>query len=982
MESHMWRYAQMLNWLENPEVFAVNREEAHSDHKISGYKQSLNGTWLFSYAENPDGRKKDFYKIEESTEGWDTIQVPGHIQMQGYDKCQYINTMYPWEGHEFLRPPYISKMYNPVGSYVKYFDVDEDIEGQIYLSFQGVETAFYVWLNGEFVGYSEDTFTPAEFCVTPYIQKKNNKLAVEVYKRSSASWLEDQDFWRFSGIFRDVYVYGTAKTHLRDLKVTAECDGRLDVELDIVGDGAARLCLTDKEGKILYQGTELHTQVAEVRPWSAEDPYLYTLTVEIVDNGGNIVETSQTKVGFRTFEMKDGLMQLNGKRIIFKGVDRHEFSVERGRAITEEDMLWDVQFMKKNNINAVRTSHYPNQTRWYELCDEYGIYVMDETNLESHGSWMMMGQCHPEWNVPGSLPEWKAAVLDRAKSMYERDKNHPCVLIWSCGNESYAGDDIAAMADYFHKVDKTRLVHYEGVTWNRKYDYITDMESRMYAKPVEIEAYLQKNTGKPYISCEYMHAMGNSVGGMKLYTDLEEKYPAYQGGFIWDYIDQAVYRINEDGEKVLAYGGDFDDRATDYGFCTDGIVYCDRSPSPKMQEVKQLYSNIKLAMEKGVVTVKNQNAFVDTSGYVFRLVLEKEGVQLAEESFELALAAGETGTYNAQSTVPEAPGEYVYTVTAHLKETMPWAQAGHEITFAQEVVKVAAEETVKVPAKARVVYGDVCVGVHGDGFSIMFDRSQGGLSSLVYDGQEMIVRVPKVSFWRAMTDNDNGAGFPNEAALWLAASRGPSQDHSQYACRELADHVELTFVFKTLHFEYKVIYEAYFDGRVGVKVEYPGVADMPSMPLMAMDFMLKKQYNAFTYYGLGPDENYIDRASGARLGVFSSTAEENFPQYLNPQECGNRTGVRYVAVKNEAGAGIRFTAVDTPFEMSVLPYSAYELDHATHMEELPPVRYTWTRIISKQMGVGGDDSWGAPVHDEYKIPASEPQTLYFVISKE
>ncbi|MBE6843788.1 MAG: beta-galactosidase, partial [Ruminococcus sp.] len=553
-----------LEWLKNPEIFSVNREKAHSDHicTVNGQqlKQSLNGIWKFSYTEHPDNRPVDFYKTDFDVSGFDDITVPGHIQLQGYDKPQYVNTQYPWEGYEKLIPPQIPNERNPVGSYVNFFDVDKALLGlKTFISFQGVETAFYVWLNGKFVGFSEDSFTPSEFDITPYLKEKGNKLAVEVYRYSTASWLEDQDFWRFSGIFRDVYLYAVPEVYIRDMKVIADYDhenkkGFLTTELDIIGDGdySIKLKLTDKDGDSVFESDSANVtaDISDISPWSAEEPYLYTLTAEIIMANGKVILTAQTNIGFRTFELKDGIMCLNGKRIIFKGINRHEWNAERGRVITEEDMLWDIRFMKQNNINAVRTCHYPNNSRWYQLCDEYGIYLIDETNLESHGTWQKMGLCEPFSNVPASLPEWKGAVLDRARSMYERDKNHASVLIWSCGNESYCGDDIAEMADYFHSVDQTRLVHYEGVVWNRKYDHITDMESRMYAKPHEVEEYLLKKSGKPYISCEYMHAMGNSLGGMKLYTDLEDKYMSYQGGFIWDFIDQALYK-----DGVLVYGG-------------------------------------------------------------------------------------------------------------------------------------------------------------------------------------------------------------------------------------------------------------------------------------------------------------------------------------------------------------------------------------------------------------------------------------------
>ena len=978
-----------LEWLANPEIYEVNREKAHSDHtyttKDGNLRQSLNGTWKFNYTEHPDSRPADFYKTDFDVTSFDDVIAPGHIQLQGYDKPQYVNTQYPWEGHEQLVPPQIPKKRNPVGSYVKFFDVDKELLGkETFISFQGVETAIYVWLNGEFVGYSEDSFTPSEFNITPYLKEKNNKLAVEVYRYSTASWLEDQDFWRFSGIFRDVYLYAVPEIHVRDMKVIADYDyengnGILATELDIIGDSdyEIKLTLTDKNGIKVYEGNtaNVSASIPDIMPWSAEQPNLYTITAEI-SSDSEIIETAETKIGFRTFELKDGIMCLNGKRIVFKGINRHEWNAEGGRVVTEDDMLWDIRFMKQNNINAVRTCHYPNNSLWYQLCDEYGIYLIAETNLESHGTWQKMGACEPSINVPASLPEWKEACLDRARSMYERDKNHASVLIWSCGNESYCGDDIAAMADYFHEVDKTRLVHYEGVVWNRKYDHITDMESRMYAKPDEVEEYLKQNTGKPYISCEYMHAMGNSLGGMKLYTDLEDKYEAYQGGFIWDYIDQSLYK-----DGVLVYGGDFDDRASDYGFCTNGIVYADRTYSPKVSEAKRLYSNIRMSLENGVLTVENRNLFTDTSGYIFKVTLEKEGDILSAEEHRLNISAGEAGSVKLGLDIPENGGEYVLTAYAVLAEDTIWAEKGHEISFAQQIVKTPELTAPMTAHKAEIVYGDFCIGVNGEGFSMQFDKREGGVSSLVYNGVEYITRAPKVSFFRAHTDNDTGAGYPCENAQWQIA--GKCAKLLGFETKENADSLEVTFKFlapTVPSFEYKVTYIAYFDGRLGVKAEYDGVKGLSDMPVFAMDFKMKKQYDKFTFYGMGPDENYIDRNNGARLGVYTLTALENFTKYLNPQECGNRTGVRYVNVYEENGAGLNFTATEKTFEMSVLPYNAYELDNAMHRDELPDPTYTWVRIAAKQMGVGGDDSWGAPVHKEFKINSEEAMSLEFIVS--
>lgn len=997
-----------LTWLEDPEVFAVNRKEAHSDHvyyenteeMVLGadmpLRQSLNGTWYFSYAKNPTVRVKDFYKKDFDCRMFDSIEVPGHIQTQGYDRCQYINTMYPWDGTEYLRPPMVSKEYNPVGSYVKYFVLEKNLQDKpVFVSFQGVETAFYVWLNGVFIGYSEDSFTPAEFELTPYLQDGENKLAVEVYKRSSASWLEDQDFWRFSGIFRDVYLYAVPKTHIEDLSVKSTLDnsyknGKLYLKLKISGhtDCAVKAVLLNAEEEIVFEKNikgnsicEISGEVENVHAWSAEDPYLYQLYLYVEDQKGNLIEAVPELVGFRTFEMIDKVMHINGKRIVFKGVNRHEFNVRRGRSIKKEDMLWDIEFMKQHNINAVRTSHYPNESLWYRLCDIYGIYLIDETNLESHGSWQKMGECEPSWNVPGSRPEWKEAVLDRAKSMFERDKNHPSVLIWSCGNESYAGTCIEAMSDYFHEKDDTRLVHYEGVFWNREFDHISDMESRMYAKPAEIEAFLSNDPKKPYISCEYMHAMGNSCGGMKLYTDLESKYELYQGGFIWDYIDQSMLRKNEQGEEVFAYGGDYDDRATDYEFCTNGIVYADRKISPKAQEVKQLYANTKLTPDENGVLIKNENLFISTEAYtlVYRMMLD--GYPVFESMRNVIVQAQEEQYVKLDYPNIDEPGEYTYEVAMELTEDTIWADAGHEICFGQFIKKITEEEE-QTTKKMQVIYGDVNIGVKGEGFLAMFSKSEGGLASLQYDGTEYITRAPKTSYWRACTDNDRGAKQGFDRSMWLTA--GLYQKVIDVKVEELEEQVRITFEYElpTIPKAYSTIsYVMSGDGVVHVHLLYKGTEGLPEIPAFGMDFKLKERYHNFEYYGYGPEENYVDRMEGARLGIFEGTAKENLSNYLIPQECGNRVGTRWLKVTDKYGRGLQFTCEEIPFESSVLPYSAYELENALHQEELPKIHYTWVRILAKQMGVGGDDSWGAPVHGQYRIPSDKNLEIAFHVSK-
>lgn len=618
-----------IKWLDNPEVFRVNQLPAHSDHLFfdswealhkgeNTLLQSLNGTWKFKYSMNSMERPTDFYKEEFSAENFDEIAVPCHIEMAGYDKIHYINTMYPWEGHIYRRPKtkengqavgsFSEATYNPVGSYITTFDLDLNlINKRVCISFEGVEEAMFVWLNGEFVGYAEDSFTPSEFDLTPFIKEKDNVLAVEVHKRSTAAYLEDQDFFRFFGIFRNVTLYAKPEIHIEDMwakpiLLENNCSGKLNLDLKITTagkTGSVVITLTDKKDQELIKKTapiepnlslEFDT-LKDIIPWDNHTPYLYSLYIEVYLEDGTLIEVVPYNIGFRRIEIVDKIILLNGKRLILNGVNRHEWNAKSGRCITIEDMKFDIQVFLNNNINAVRTSHYPNQIPFYYMCDESGIYMMAETNLESHGSWQKMGAIEPSWNVPGSFSPWKEAVIDRARTNFETFKNHTSILFWSLGNESYAGDNIEHMNLYFKEQDDSRLVHYEGVGNNRAYEAtISDVESRMYATPEQIMEYLENAPTKPFILCEYMHDMGNSLGGMKFYMDLIDKYEMYQGGYIWDYIDQAILVKDEiTGEEVLRYGGDFDDKPSDYEFSGDGILFADRTEKPAMQEVRYYY---------------------------------------------------------------------------------------------------------------------------------------------------------------------------------------------------------------------------------------------------------------------------------------------------------------------------------------------------------------------------------------------------------
>ena len=1002
--------------VKDPQYFKDGRMDAHSDHtyyrdgeeakeKETSFRYDLNGIWKFHYARNYGSAIPEFEKTEYCCKDWDDIRVPAHIQMEGYDVPQYANVQYPWEGHEDIHPGEIPEHFNPVASYVKYFEVPEEMQGKrLFISFQGAESGIALWLNGHFVGYSEDSFTPSEFELTEYVKEGENKLAAQVFKWTASSWCEDQDFFRFSGIYRDVYLYTVPEVHVYDLQIRAIPDetlsaAALEIRTNTWGKGEVKITLS-KDGETVIEdkkaldGEEIYAwKVENPVLWSAEDPQLYDLTMEIYNESGELQEVIPQKVGFRRFEMKDGIMTLNGKRIVFKGVNRHEFSSVSGRHVSEEELRKDLKIMKQNNINAIRTCHYPDASLIYRLCDEYGIYMIDETNLESHGSWDIAEFTKDyTYVVPHDKPEWLDMMLDRANSMYQRDKNHAAILIWSCGNESFGGKDIFEMSQFFHKADPTRLVHYEGVCHDRRYNDTSDMESQMYPSVEAIKEFLAKDDSKPFVCCEYTHAMGNSCGAMHKYTDLTDTEPKYQGGFIWDYIDQSIYKKDRYGKEFQAYGGDFGERPTDYNFSGNGIAYGgNRDASPKMQEVKFNYQNITAEVSADSVKVINKNLFVNTDIFDCKVTVAKDGKVIRKASLATAVAPLSEETYALPLAKEEKPGEYAVTVSFHLKEDKVWAEAGHEVAFGQYIYKVEAPKKA-CPEGVEVIRSTHNIGVRGAHFEVLFSVLNGGLASYKYAGKEMIEAIPKPNFWRAPTDNDCGNLMGMRYGQWKIASmylshkdfrKGPYGPGNVPEVEVNEKTVKVTYTYlmpTTPTSECRLSYEVFGDGRVKTTLTYDPVKELGDMPEFGVIFKFNADYDRVEWYGLGEKETYSDRKKGAKLGIYANKVADNMARYMVPQECGAKEEVRWAKVTDRKGRGMLFEMDEHngPMMFSALPYTPHEMENAMHPYELPEVHYTVVRAAKGQMGIGGDDSWGARTHEEYLLKTDKKMEFSFV----
>lgn len=1033
--------------IKNPMFFKDNVLPAHGDFVAyatedelaegeTSLRVSLNGLWKFHYAKAYRAAVPGFEKEEYDCNFWDDIHVPAHMQLEGYDIPAYINVQYPWDGHENIELGQVPEEFNPVGSYVKYFNLPAGwMDQRVHVIFEGVESGYAVWLNGKYVGYSEDTFTPSEFDLTNYLKEGVNKLAVQVFKWTSSSWMEDQDFFRFSGIYRNVYLELLPAAHLEDVKIrTLLTDDFTEAELEVTVNvsefvSGKELNEAGETAYVLYRnnhpvvkgcvknGKDKVVKEKVVSPvlWSAEDPQLYQLVLIVKDAEGNTCEIVKQNVGFRRFEMKNGLMLINGKRIVFKGVNRHEFSCDSGRVVSYEDTLKDIITMKRNNINAIRTSHYQNSAAIYELCDIYGLYMIAENNMESHGSWSHLGnEAAIPYAIPGSRDNCMDMMLDRINSTYQLDKNHPSVLIWSIGNESHGGKVPYEMSQLFRKLDPDRLVHYEGICHDRTYNDTSDMESQMYPPVTAIEKFLAEHPDKPFICCEYTHAMANSCGGMFKYTDLADREPRYQGGFIWDFVDQTIRAKNCFGEDFQAYGGDHGERPTDYSFSGNGIVNSEREPYAKMQDVKFNYQNIRVYVENDKVKVVNTSLFTNTSEFDCVVILERDGKKLlekrmatdveplSEKEYELPQAISDkmsvTSAGSFDENGPFPLDEYVVTVSFRLRDDTLWAKRGHEVAFGQGVFRTAASTFVSC-GPLKVVKGNYNIGVKGNHFSVMFSREKGTITSYNYGGKELIqgLGLPRPNFWRAPVENDRGNNMAGRYAQWKIAStyattspimeestgyiNGSFEERWGYP-KVVEDKNSVSVICKyylptTPAASVLVTYTVTGDGRVWVKEEYEPVEGLTPMPEFGMLFRFSPEFDKVEYYGNGPMENYVDRNRGAKLGIFKTTTKEAMESYLRPEETGNRTGVRWAKIMDNRGRGLLFEAPDT-MNFSAIPYLPDELEVADHAYELPRVTKTVVRCSKQQMGIAGDDTWGAKTHPEFLLPKDEKLT--FVMS--
>lgn len=1002
---------------ENPQMIGRNKEAAHAssipfadpesalvrDPSGSPWYQSLNGQWSFKWSANPSERPTDFFQTDFDVSQWDNIPVPANWQMHGHGYPIYTNVRYPWGDPD---PPRVPHDLNTVGSYRRTFTVSDSWEGRsVHLHFGGVSSAFYLWVNGQEVGYSQGSRTPSEFDITPFLVPGENVVAAEVYRYSDGSYLECQDFWRISGIFRDVYLYSQNDVHIRDFQIHTDLDGNyqnadlgIDVWLRNQGTEDRTVSIEgqifDSEGRVFVDNlaasvdvtannevvARIDRTVVDPPKWSAEDPNLYRLVLTVKDLDGSVIESVSTNVGFRKVEISGGQLLVNGVAVLLKGTNRHEHDPDTAHVMNTEMMIKDIKLMKQHNINAVRTSHYPDVPEWYDLCDQFGLYVIDEANIESHG----IGY-DPDKTL-GNKPEWEKAHMDRTISMVERDKNHPSIIIWSLGNEAGDGVNFTATSSWIRQRDPSRPVHYERAELGPN----TDIFCPMYARIPEIVEYAEKYDDRPLILCEYSHAMGNSNGNLKDYWDEIYSRKQLQGGFIWDWVDQGLRQPVPDrpDEFFFAFGGYFEPPGVyhDDNFLMNGLVSADRVPHPGLLELKKVHQYIKatpIALETGKVEIFNGYDFINLHRFAGSWEFKGDDKVIASgqlSNLEIEPRQSLVIDLPVPRVNPQPGVEYWLDLSFRLAEDASWADQGHEVAWEQFQLAIEAEpatfdQTGMPPLKLEEVEGQAVV--NGNGFVVTFDLDEGTIESLKQDGTELIRTGPFTNFWRAPTDNDRGNHMPERCAPWKEASRNWKVNSFAVSQNGPAE-VEVRFegVFPDVKSTNTVTFTVYGSGDIVVDNTFsPGEVELPDLPRFGMQIGIPGGFETVSWYGRGPNENYWDRKEGARVGTYSSTVDEQFVDYSEPQENGNKTDVRWVSLTNDDGQGLLFVGAPL-IAFSAHHFTTEDLENAKYSYEMDRRQDITLNVDMEQTGVGGDDSWGARTHDKYTVWA-EPLSYSF-----
>ncbi len=1017
---------QLPDW-ENPKMISQNKEATHAtfipfmtvDEALtqkrnqSVYYKSLNGTWKFNWVRKPADRPMDFYKTGFDVSGWDDIPVPSNWELQGYGVPIYVNHQYEFADYKHpvseeikfidkiypANPGQVPTDYNPVGSYRRTFTVPQNWDGrQVFIQFGAVKSAFYIWVNGKKVGYSQGSKIPAEWDITNYLVEGDNVLAVQVFRWSDGSYLECQDFWRISGIERDVFIYSTPKVHIRDYFAKADLDARyknglftLDVDLQNhseklrSGNYGVEYQIFDTDNNSIATGFQevkinkkqrasitFAKEIESPERWTAETPNLYTLVIILKNSDNRIVETVSSKIGFRKVEIIDDVFKINGVTVLIKGVNRHEHDQYNGHVISEENMMKEIALLKQFNLNAVRTSHYPNCERFYELCDQYGIYVTDEANIESHG--MYYGK-----HSLAKDPRWELAHVDRIVRMVERDKNHPCVIVWSMGNEAGDGVNFTAAYNAIKQLDPSRPVHYERAIMGDN----TDIFCPQYPGVKSLEKYASKHQSKPFISSEYSHAMGNSNGNL---VDLWEVFykegnDQLQGGYIWDWIDQALVKEDASGKEFWAYGGDYgENMPNDHNFVVNGIISADYTPHPAMWEVKYAYQYVRFAEADGGYQITNFHDFIDLSDYEITWTVSGNGTKKwggTLEGFNLKPHESKIVPI-PMPMIAAGPGvEYFIDFSVKLKTNKPFRPAGFEVAHDQFELNLYAD---KIAQKAdngslKLSEMDNVISVTGENFNIQFDKNTGTLTSYRFNGNELMQKGPRINFWRPANDNDKGNRMLKRLGIWREVSREAKPENTKVSKNKDGKiTVTATYNLEKVKSMQTVVFAISGDGKIEITSNFETQdKNLPDMPRFGMRWEMPVNFDNLKYFGRGPHENYVDRNRSAFVGIYSGKVADQYFNYVRPQENGYKTDVRWFELRNQNGIGIRvsgeptvgFSALHNPIE----DFDMENMDDYRHTNDIVKKDGVFICTDLKMMGVAGDNSWGARPYPQYSVPA-------------